>query len=237
MKDKMRLPKNWRILALITLILCTAILSCDSSTDGDTSISYNNYHGDSIAIQSIIKSNTFDTGFLHVITTDSGHQDFERIGKRVIAIYLDWAGIKNLPREIRFLTELELLTLNGNNIETLPPEIGELKGLRRLIMGGNKLEKLPNELTKLVDLNTLTFPENKLVSLPKDIGNLSSLRTFYLSDNELSDLPSTIVKIKNLGDGLRINGNKLCHVSAEIKSWIDEVHDSLADWKSEQRCN
>jgi hypothetical protein len=233
----MKLPKNWRISYLVTSILCSAFLSCDSSTEGDSSISYNNYYGDSIAIQAIIKSNTFDTGFLNVITTDSGHQDFERIGKRIIAIYLDWAGIKTLPKEIRYLTELELLTLNGNNIAILPPEIGELKGLRRLIMGGNKLEKLPDELTKLVNLNTLTFPENKLVSLPKDIGNLSALRVFYLTDNELSDLPPTIIKINNLRDGLRVDGNMLCNVSSEIKTWIDESHESLVDWKSEQRCN
>jgi hypothetical protein len=235
-KIKMKIRRNnWRMWILI-MSLGVVSISCKSTTTGENPETYNSYYGDSIAIQAIVKSNKFDSGFLRIITTDSSHQDFERIGKRVIAIYLDWAGIQVLPKEIRYLTELELFNLNGNSIETLPVEIGELKALQRLILGGNKLKNLPDEITKLSGLQLLTLPDNQISSLPKEFGDLRNLTKLYLINNELSDLPLSIVKIYGLKNGLRIEGNKICDPPSEIKSWIENFHDTIVDWSSEQRC-
>jgi len=143
--------------------------------------------------------------------------------------------LKNIPREIRFLTNLKHLNLSANELSELPSEIKELQNLQTLDLRGNKITKLPTEIGAMGKLEKLllgscittlgyvdtswtrgheyeeyedTISSNELGELPDDIGKLTNLKELDLSNNKLKSLPESINKIKGL-QVLDLRGNGL----------------------------
>jgi len=66
----------------------------------------------------------------------------------------------SLPPEIGLLSDLQTLSLYGNDISYVPPEIGQLQNLQVLQLGYNQLDDLPPELGQLIQLKALRLEGN-----------------------------------------------------------------------------
>ncbi len=151
--------------------------------------------------------------------------------------------LKEIPKEVFELKNLEELVLYDNSIKVIPPEIGKLKKLKKLSIERNNLKSLPNELFELKELEGLHLDNNpiktipaeigqlkklnsldlyscKLTELPIEIGDLSKLNRLSLNHNQLTKLPEEIGKLINLTD-LTIDNNQLTELPEEIGNLTD----------------
>ncbi|MBN1430324.1 MAG: leucine-rich repeat domain-containing protein [Anaerolineae bacterium] len=112
-----------------------------------------------------------------------------------------------VPPEIRYLKDLKVLNLGGNQLTELPPDIGELVNLQQLDMSGNLLTEVPPELGQLTELQKLDLRGNQLTNLPGELSRLTGLRQLYLASNQYIEVPPEICRI----GGLRVTPSELCH--------------------------
>ncbi|HRI33062.1 MAG TPA: COR domain-containing protein, partial [Saprospiraceae bacterium] len=127
--------------------------------------------------------------------------------------------IKDIPKDIGKLSDLEVLDLTDNQITTLPDEISKLKKLKRLVLssnnfanfplsicelenleelfiGNNYFSQLPREIQKLKKLHTLRLNSNKFKSIPDEINLLPALKHLYLYDNPIKNVPKELIGIR-----------------------------------------
>ena len=104
--------------------------------------------------------------------------------------------IKEIPAEIRFLTNLELLNVSGNELIRIAPEIGSLKNLVELELGyyswGNQLTQVPPEIGQLQKLEKLRLDSNQLRFLPDTLADLANLKDLILDNNPLDPILKSI---------------------------------------------
>ncbi|GAA2191234.1 COR domain-containing protein [Micromonospora lupini] len=125
-------------------------------------------------------------------------------------------GISSLPADLLARTDLEVLSLYGNDIETLPPEIGTLGSLEKLDLAGNMLTTLPPEIGDLKQLRELDLGANQLSVLPDELGALPELQLLDLRSNQLTSLPTTLAPLLMRGQlTIRLDDNPLNHALAE----------------------
>ena len=97
-------------------------------------------------------------------------------------------NLDNLDISIFERTELEMLTVSGNNLSgALPSQIGNLKNLKVLNVSNNNFTGVPAEIGQLSQLEILDLSNNSLTGLPNELGNLKNLKTFNISGNEFSE--------------------------------------------------
>nr|XP_023889674.1 probable leucine-rich repeat receptor-like protein kinase At1g35710 [Quercus suber] len=103
---------------------------------------------------------------------------------------------REIPPQIRLLTNLEVLRLGENQLNvSIPLEIGHLKSLVYLSLHANDLHGcIPNSLGNLSNVAYLYLRNNQLsCSIPSEIGNLSNLIDVDMQNNSLTGLiPSSI---------------------------------------------
>lgn len=116
----------------------------------------------------------------------------------VIRLNLKGEKLKEVPKEVFLLKNLQELNLRKTRIDKLPQEIGELKKLQILDVSKNELIQLPPEIGQLTNLKILRASENELENLPTEIGQLVELRFLDLWSNNLTGLPDEISNLKNL---------------------------------------
>lgn len=140
----------------------------------------------------------------------------------VFQLDLSASGLKELPKAVSLLPNLEVLILTENFIETFPRFLCDMKKLRHLDMGHNYLVSIPEEIANLENLKFLSLSWNytldeswinisslnglmelkldglKLKQLPNQIKGLSSLQHLDLSYNLLDCLPKSIYKISEI---------------------------------------
>lgn len=104
-----------------------------------------------------------------------------------------WIGNNNLEKidnqSFRGLKKLQAINLYSANMKQLPTGVRKLKNLVELDLYHNKLQKLPDEVCKLKKLQTLAVSHNDIGELPSKLGNLKHLKTLYTHHNRLFDLP------------------------------------------------
>ncbi len=135
---------------------------------------------------------------------------------RVIALYVGWRNIVNLPECIGNLEKLRYLNLENNKIETLPDNFGNLKDLEELIIDrGNELLELPENFDNLTKLRILKLSENKLKKLPRGFSKLVKLEEIEITGNNLTELPEDIGNLQNLLQ-LHVRSNKISTIPTSL---------------------
>lgn len=89
--------------------------------------------------------------------------------ERLKTLHLDNYQRLRIPDNIRFLTNLEELTLRDAGIREVPKPVLQLKKLKTLDLTGNPIYELPKNITALGRLRVLRLPDN---------GSLYNERTF-----------------------------------------------------------
>ena len=117
-----------------------------------------------------------------------------------------------IPPELAGLTQLQSLSLGGNQLSgAIPPELGGLIQLQRLNLGGNQLRGvIPPELAGLTQLQSLSLGGNQLRgAIPPELAGLTQLQSLDLSRNQLSGaIPPELGGLTQL-QSLNLSGNQL----------------------------
>jgi hypothetical protein len=94
-------------------------------------------------------------------------------GGHVVGLFIQEAGVTEIPDEIGKLAKLERLhcygdrTLQHPYLKSISPEIGKCTELQDLLLNHNELTTLPVEMTNLTRLTSLSLADNRLRDLPK----------------------------------------------------------------------
>ncbi|MGI9552713.1 MAG: leucine-rich repeat domain-containing protein [Aurantibacter sp.] len=101
-----------------------------------------------------------------------------------------------VPPEIRYLTKLSNLNLQGNNLKLIYEDIGALTELTYLSLNNNKLLEIPEEIGNLSKLEHLILTINSLKEIPESFGNLNQLENLWLTGNDLVSIPQTVCDLE-----------------------------------------
>jgi len=80
-----------------------------------------------------------------------------------------------LKEDIYTRYQSKYLNLAYNRIKEIPKEIGQLINLQNLYSDGNQIKEIPKEIGQLTNLETLDLRNNQIKEIPKQIGQLTSL--------------------------------------------------------------
>ncbi|KAK9918296.1 hypothetical protein WJX75_002936 [Coccomyxa subellipsoidea] len=128
---------------------------------------------------------------------------------------LSECGLTSIPEELFALTNLEELSLAGNDLREVPEDLCKLSKLRKLQLSGNRLKTLPESLCSLSRLEALFIHGNLLKALPAALGSLSVLQRLSAVGNHLEELPPSIGDLQDLRQ-LELAGNRLQSVPASL---------------------
>jgi internalin A len=88
-----------------------------------------------------------------------------------------------------YLTNLESLSLAGNELISIPNSFSNLLNLRDLKLNENFLEHIPHKLTKLPSLTRLSLKNNRISIILAIFGAFSVLEWLDISKNQIKMLP------------------------------------------------
>ncbi|AHM60308.1 Miro domain-containing protein [Flammeovirgaceae bacterium 311] len=97
--------------------------------------------------------------------------------------------LSELAAPIASLQNLEYIDLGYNNFKSIPAGLDELRNLKHLNLKGNKISGFNNSLTKLNRLEALDLAGNELEAISFSKGALTQLKYLNLENNQLASLP------------------------------------------------
>ncbi|XP_068942680.1 leucine-rich repeat-containing protein 69 [Petaurus breviceps papuanus] len=110
------------------------------------------------------------------------------------------------PKSFDGLENLNILNMNHNKLKTIPPEINRLQNLKCLSLNNNEITDIPKELCSLAYLSEIQLNYNRLVSIPEEFITLNNLRRLSLARNLMVVFPMVLCSMSNL-EMLDIAGN------------------------------
>ncbi|MEJ5264326.1 MAG: leucine-rich repeat domain-containing protein [Bacteroidales bacterium] len=133
--------------------------------------------------------------------------------EKVTHLSLRFRGVQQIPREIKFLINLEEIDAAYNYVTDIPWEFGALKKLKRIDFSHNRLQDIPGVICKNTHLVSLNLEGNLIRKVPAIIANLVNLETLNLAFNEITELPSEFKYLVSLKE-LDLAGNQLSSLPA-----------------------
>jgi Leucine-rich repeat (LRR) protein len=129
--------------------------------------------------------------------------------------------IKEIPKEIQYLTQLKELYVSGNQIKELPKEIQYLVQLKFFYLSSNQIKELPLEITNLRNLDTFTYLNNPIENLLNPIIN------------------RFVQRIKNRGGNIHnlYTDNQNVHSSSIQQSIKDSIYNLMKEIKDDDKIN
>ncbi|HNW97720.1 MAG TPA: leucine-rich repeat domain-containing protein [Bacteroidales bacterium] len=116
---------------------------------------------------------------------------------KVYRLNLRKKKLKEFPKEIYKLKNLQELNLSKNKLKEIPKEIDTLKHLQILDVSANNIDTIYNEIGNCTKLIKLILNQNIIAYLPPTIGNLTNLTFLDLWGNEIQAFPEEIKKLRN----------------------------------------
>lgn len=134
----------------------------------------------------------------------------------VFILDLSFANLKELPKEINRLKNLEELDISGNQISELTSDLFSLENLKFLRLGfqscdgyvGNPITVLPEEILNLKKLSYLDLTGCSIELLPEFIFKLENLVSLNIPGTKVNSIP-TVFFSKNY------NGNFVLRVDSK----------------------
>jgi|SRR5688572_3238874 len=131
-------------------------------------------------------------------------------------LYLELYDTKldSLPKEIEFMSKLELLRIEGNTTDTLriSDSIKRIPSLREVIMVNCNLYNFPEFIFRSEDIESITLVNCKVDSIPLEIQWMKKLKVLNLEGNNIKEVPYWIKNCKSL-EVLNLRNNKIDNFS------------------------
>jgi hypothetical protein len=125
----------------------------------------------------------------------------------------------SIPSELGLLTQLEFISLRGNQLSgSLPRDIGNWLQIDTIDLSNNLLsEELPTYIGLLSDLTVLDLENNQLTGqLPTTFGRLTKMKSLQLGENRfIGPIPSEIGSLQLLQD-MNLETNEFTFIPTEI---------------------
>lgn len=170
---------------------------------------------------------------LHYINTFKGYLSTVEEGSlrgltHLQHLDLGFSFLKEVPEEVRYLPQLQVLALEYNSITEVRQEvIKPLVNLQWLILVRNNVQAIP-ELDFLPHLTWLNLEANELTALPVTLfGDLLSPCKLWINDNPLSDVPARTL--------LPLPGGSEIRTNASLAIWARDYGENSQLLKKEWR--
>jgi Leucine-rich repeat (LRR) protein len=121
----------------------------------------------------------------------------------------------NYIENINNIFKLKNIEIYNNYLYLIPKEIKYLTNLEKFIIPYNKIKILPRELFNLNNLIIIDCACNHIKFISTHIGNLNNLEVLWLSFNKLTKLPTEIGLLLNLSN------NNLKNIITEINLLVN----------------
>ncbi len=108
----------------------------------------------------------------------------------IISISFVAMNLKEIPKKIILLKNLEYVYFDYNYITELPLELFELKKIKHLYFSNNYINYIPKEIEKLVNLKDINCSFNCLQNLPEELFKLSKLEVINCMSNKIYLYPN-----------------------------------------------
>jgi Leucine-rich repeat (LRR) protein len=102
-------------------------------------------------------------------------------------------NIYEIPKEIKYLTQLTYFSFSFNEIVKIPKEIQFLIQLTKLDLYNNQIKEIPKEIQYLTQLKRVSLENNQIIELPLEIINLINLICFTYYNNPIENLLNPII--------------------------------------------
>ncbi len=103
-----------------------------------------------------------------------------------------------LPKELKYLVNLQRLDVSRNQLEGLPSEIKYLVNLRELDLSHNQFQNFPRTICEMTRLQSINIGNNDLFCLPEKIGYLANLSRLEAYCNRITRCPLRLDKLSCL---------------------------------------
>ncbi|KAK3868524.1 hypothetical protein Pcinc_026087 [Petrolisthes cinctipes] len=141
---------------------------------------------------------------LRTLNTDKGYLTMVEEGSlrrlsNLIYLDLGFGYLTEVPKEVSFLLQLQVLALEYNQIkEVTLSQILPLVNLKWLLFVRNQIKEFP-KLQFLTELTWLDLEANNIRSLPLNLlGTLSSACELWINDNPMNDVAAgTLLPLPN----------------------------------------
>ena len=94
-----------------------------------------------------------------------------------------------VPKEIKYLRNINIIHLHYNQIRKIPGCIGQLANLEILGLHCNQIREIPGCIGQLTKLEELYLHYNQIQEIPETIGQLTKLEYLYLYGNQIQTMP------------------------------------------------
>ena len=94
-----------------------------------------------------------------------------------------------IPKEIKYIRNLEELFLSRNQIQEIPETIGQLTNLKLLYLSCNLIQEIPKSIGQLTNFTHLSLYNNQIRKIPETIERLTNLKYLNLSNNKIREMP------------------------------------------------
>lgn len=122
-------------------------------------------------------------------------------------IRLRLENVKDVPKDLVKLKNLQWLDMSGGKLKELPKSMAKLEMLQVLHLYGNPMINFPKVVIKMKPLKVLNMNSCRLISIPEGISGMKKLEELYLAKNNLKGLPKDFGKLPVLKK-LKINHNR-----------------------------
>ena len=129
----------------------------------------------------------------------------------VYALTLKHKGLKEFPKVILQMRNLERLDLSWNKMHSLPKEIGTLTNLTYLNLNHNRLDSIPQEIANLRNVSVLVLSRNRILELPAEMGEMSNLRELLMLSNGIKKLPDSFRNLDTTLEIIDLRANPLTY--------------------------
>ncbi|KAJ1653825.1 cysteinyl-tRNA synthetase [Dispira simplex] len=125
--------------------------------------------------------------------------DFAQLCTNLRELRLATCQYRRVPTGVRFLHNLLLLDLSGNELRNLDnAHLEDLRNLQDLLVRNNRLESLSPEFTQFRNLRRLTLSNNNFNDFPTAVCEIRTLVELDLSFNFIARIPDSIGHLTKL---------------------------------------